>query len=283
MEAALAWWVGGCVLAWALLAAFSRWLLAPGLRDGDLPACATYRLFQVYSRLVHRLHIEGGEHLAGRSANRPSPTGRPLLVVSNHTAGVDPMLIQAAVPFEVRWVMAQDMRAPALHWLWEFGRIIFVERDRGADEPVRVSGWRDALRHLKRGGVLGVFPEGYIERPARRVLPFGEGVGLLVARTGAEVLPVIVEGTPQSPTAWGSLARRSHSRVRLLPPMTFEPDEPGDKPSPARITRALREVFLQATGWPANDQPPVFRDGQWWYVDEGGAWMPASQFGAQSA
>lgn len=283
MHGSIFWSAAALAAVWALWAAFTRWLLAPGFRGGDVAACATIRTVQIYSRLVHRLRVEGRQHIPARSALGLGD--RPLILVANHTAGVDPVLIQAALPFEVRWVMAEDMRIDALEPLWRYVRIIFVDRQSG--EGV---GMREALRHLKSCGSLGVFPEGGIERPPRRLLPFREGIGLLVARTGALVLPVVLEGTPQVDPAWASLWKTSRSRVRFLPVIDFAPAEVGSPapsrgrarvrggPEPADISARLREVFRETTGWPLNDSPPRFENGQWWYVDERGTYRPASEF-----
>lgn len=242
MVGVLGW---GLMLAalWLLWARLAHWVLAPGLRGGDPIANAAYRLIQVYTAVVHRLRVSGREHVPAREADGRGP--KPLIIVSNHTAGVDPLLIQSALPFEVRWVMASDMRAGCMERVWRFGRVIFVDRTGEA------LGLREALRHLRQGGTLGMFPEGGIERPPRRLLPFQEGVGVLIARTGALVLPVVVEGTPAAGTAWGSLFKFSRARVRFLPTI----DYPGPSDDPAGIVAGLREVFARATGWPPADPP----------------------------
>ena len=218
-------------LGWAV-----RWLLDNP--RGDLETGLLYRAGRAYCRLVHGLRARGVEHI---------PTGRhpgPLIVVANHTAGVDPVLVQACCPFEIRWVMAEDMRLPAFESFWRWAGIIFVDR-RANSAPAL----REAMRHLEEGGVIGIFPEGGIERPARTVLPFMRGIGLLIARTRAPVLPVVIEGTPQVNPAWSSLWKPSRSRVRFLAPERF------DGCSAAEVATALRQRFIDATGWPANDTP----------------------------
>lgn len=253
-------------LGWLLFAWGVRWVLAPGFRDADLAACACVRFNQVYCRLVHRVRVEGLEHVPARS---PGGAGaRPLLVIANHTAGVDPMLIQSALPFEVRWVMAQDMRLASLDWLWRFGRVIFVDRENGDGQ-----GLREAIRHLKSGGTLGLFPEGGIERPAGKLLPFQPGVGLLIARTKPIVLPALIEGTPQVDPAWASLWRASRSRVRFLSVIDFE----AERVKAGEIADRLRAMFAAASGWEANDHPPRFEQGRWWYVDASGTYTPADE------
>lgn len=196
-----------------------------------------------YVRVVHNLRIVGAENIPGSGGHR-----RTILVV-NHTAGIDPILVQAACPFEIRWMMASDMQVGFLRWAWDWLDVINVERF-GRD----TSAIRRALRHLANGGVVGIFPEGAIERPPRQVLPFHPGVGLLAARSGAHVLPVVVDGTPQVDHAWSSLFRRSRSTIRFLPPVRY-----GSRPA-AEITEDLRRRYIEWTGWPANDQP-WFRDG----------------------
>lgn len=249
--------------AWLLWTLFVHWLLRPGFRDGDLITCFAVRFDQTYSRLIHRLHAEGREHIPARP-----PSGladRPLVIVANHTSGVDPAIIQAVVPFEVRWVMAEDMRVPRYEWFWRFMGIIFIDREAG-----EAIGLREALRHLKSGGTLGLFPEGAIEKPPRALLPFKEGIGLLIARSRAIALPVIIEGTPIAATAWGSLTKPSRSRLRFLPPIDFA----AMKTPPGEIATHLRSIFAAATGWPMNDRPPKFEHGRWWYVNDEGAYRP---------
>lgn len=253
-------------LLWLALAVFSSWLLRARPRGDDVAASAALRAIQLYARFVHRLRVEGLENVPDRSEADRSP----LIVVANHTAGADPLLVQAALPFEPRWLMGADMRVPAVQGLWDWSGVIFV--DRTAPDS---KGLREALRHLGRGGVLGLFPEGHIERPARRLLPFREGVGLLILKSGAPVLPAIIDGTPQVDPAWASLVRRSRATVRFLPVMTFDRADRGSDRA-RRVAEELREVFRRETGWPLNETRAVFEQGQWWYADADGTRRPAT-------
>lgn len=221
------------VLSWAWLA--RRILDNP--RDDALMGLA-YHAGRLYCRVFHGLTIVGIENI---------PKGKqvgPLIVVANHTAGIDPLLIQAAVPFYVRWLMGKDMMLPAMDVIWEWLEIIAVrrgERDMGAA--------REGLRHLAQGGVLGVFPEGRLERPPFQIRPFHPGIGLLVNKTGAPVLPIVITGTPQVDPAWASLRVPSRSVLTIKPAIRYE----RGKTSPDVITRELRERFCAWTGWPENN------------------------------
>lgn len=243
--------------AWLAWAAFVHTLARITPREDeqgrpDLWAGLAMLVILIYVRVVQRLRVEGLEHV---------PRGRrvgPLLVVANHSAGVDPLLIQAALPFEVRWMMARDMQHDALAWLWEFTGVIGVTR---LDGPESAGGGRrgsdataarEAIRHLKAGGVVGVFPEGRIIG-RERVGEFMPGAGLLVSRTGARVLQVVIDGTATSTTAWGSLLSPPppplrRARVRFLPLRDY-----GDAGA-AEIAADMRARLIEETGWRATNR-----------------------------
>lgn len=222
--------VFGVLLAWAFICA--RVMQNP---RGDVDIGLIWRASQLYVRLVHRLRVRGLENRPDR--RHPGP----LILVVNHTAGVDPLLVQALCPFEIRWMMAADMRLGLFEWFWSWMRIISVER-----EGREIAAAREAIRHVRAGGVLGIFPEGGIERPARTLLPFIPGVGFIIAKTGAPVLPVVIDGTPQVSPAWASLWRFSHSNLTFFPPVGY------DGMKPEEITRDLHRKFESWTGWPSK-------------------------------
>ena len=220
------------LFAWAEL---SRWLLRNP--RGDVPTGFYWHFIRLYAKFFHRLRAEGQESMRGQWR------AGPLIVVCNHTAGIDPVLVQASLHFEARWVMAADMKA-GLDKLWEFGGIIFVDREKGD-----LTGTREAIRHVKAGGVLGIFPEGRIERPARTLLPFQNGVGFIIKRCGAPVLPVVIEGTPETSTAWGSIYTPGRARVRFLDLVDYSKT----KLSAEEITADLQRRYQEWTGWPVNN------------------------------
>lgn len=249
---------------WAFLAiglyaagvAAAHWIARAG-PEGDPETGLVIRVFQMYARLAHNLRIEGLEHIPRSRA------AGPMIVVANHTAGVDPILIQAACPFMIRWLMAEDMRVDWLNPMWELGQVIFVDRRKGESMGVR-----DALRHLRRGGVIGVFPEGHLERPPRQILPFLPGVGMLIHRSGAPVLMLTIDGAPQVDPAWASLWRPSRTTVRAHTTIDYK----ALGLSARDITEDLRRRYCEATGWPRNEITPRLVGMDWVQVDVHGRW-----------
>lgn len=223
------------------------WVLAASTRD-DILTGVVVRVMQVYSKLVHRLRVEG------RSRIPKSKTPGPLIVIANHTAGVDPVLIQSVCPFEIRWLMAQDMKVSWLNQIWDWSRIIFIDRSAKGG----AAGIRQAVSHVQSGGVIGIFPEGRIERPTRTLFPFFPGVGVLIARTGARVLPIIIDDAPQVDPAWASLWTPSTANIRVMPIIDYTSD--GGRQSPRVIVNDLQQRFLDWTGWPEGQTAPEDED-----------------------
>ena len=226
---------GVCWLAWAAMA---HALMRASVRPGDPWVGLAMVMLRLHARVVQRLRVEGREHI---------PRGRrpgPLVVIANHTAGVDPLLVQAVCGFEITWMMARDMQAPGLEWFWEFAGVISVNRVEEGDGVRRGSdaaAARAAIKLLKEGGVVGVFPEGRIA-PAGRIVPFAPGVGLLVSRTGARVMQVVIDGTRRSETMAGSLLP-ARARLRVLPVREYEGVSAGE------IAKDLERRLVAETGW----------------------------------
>lgn len=220
-----------------------------GERAGNL----VWLFVRTYARLVHRLRVEGAHHLDNL------PTDRPIVLACNHTAGIDPLLVQAVFPSYIRWMMAADMQLKSAQRLWRWLRVIAVTRD-GTPNPRSAI---EAVRHLRAGGtdrpgktapnpgVVGIFPEGGIERPPQQLIPFMPGVGSLVSKANAVVVPAVIQGTPNAPTAWGSIWRPSRSTVTFLKPIDYAASET----PPQDIAADLQQRFQNATNWPINTTP----------------------------
>lgn len=231
----LFWFIPAVVL-W-LLAALVAGRVLEGPRGDEVVGNIAYQVIRFYVWLRHPPRVSGFEHV--QALDSGDGAIGPLIVVANHASGVDPLLVQSVLTFEPRWMMAADMRHPTGEWLWRFGKIIFV--DRASSDP---AGVREALRHLSGGGVLGLFPEGGIERKPQTLRPFQPGVGLLIRRSGARVLPIVIEGAAMAPTAWGALARTSRPTIRIM-----EPIEYGRELSPGEVAADLQTRYEAWTGW----------------------------------
>jgi 1-acyl-sn-glycerol-3-phosphate acyltransferase len=145
------------------------------------------------------------------------PVAGGVIVASNHGSFWDPPVLGIVLPRPLRYMTRASFFAVPL-----FGALI---RSLGAF-PVRkgtadLSGLRAAEAALARGEVLLVFPEGGRMKDGR-LHPALPGLGLLVARTRAPVVPVYVSGTNRIRRC---MVRREKVRVtvgKVLPPETWE-------------------------------------------------------------
>lgn len=137
---------------------------------------------------------------------------RRIIVVSNHPSLLEPLLLPALFfkqylfrPFRYAPWSTPDRKNyyDRWYWAWARSRLVPVNRqDKGA-ESRSLSRIR---RILDDKGIVIIFAEGgrtfkgekfLYSRTGKRMRELKNGVGLLVARTGAMVLPVWVEGTDE--------------------------------------------------------------------------------------
>ena len=232
-------------LAGALAALIFLWFwLFPYLRrrgDGRLLIGGIKLLTGIPARLLWRVQYENFQIVP------PTPGERGLIIVSNHTSGLDPILIEHGVDFNINWLMWRSMIFFPLKAFWRWKGTIpidFSSRDRSAI--------RQAMRCIGDGQAIGIFPEGGIERPAKHIRPFMQGVGLVVARTKAPVLLLHVSGIPERKTAFGSLFRPCRARIKALEIIDY-----AGKRDVGWIAEDLRERIQVASGWPLADEPLV--------------------------
>lgn len=165
-----------------------------------------YRILRLHTQAMYRPRFIGRHHVPGDG---------PALLVANHTAGVDPLLIQCSMIRIVRWMMAKDMMVGALGWVWRAWQIIPVDTQNSDTKSVR-----EAVRRLKDGEVVGIFPEGGLNRGEELTNEFRAGVGLIASRADVPIVPIYITGTPRVQTAFQSLLRFGHAVVVYGRPVT---------------------------------------------------------------
>ncbi|MBU6413879.1 MAG: 1-acyl-sn-glycerol-3-phosphate acyltransferase [Planctomycetes bacterium] len=205
-------WIGLAVLWLVLIWWAPRVVSGP---RGDFESGFAVWLIHAYCRVMHRARYHNVELIRSISG--------PAIIVANHTSAIDPLLIQAVCPREVRWMMGSDMAVERLGWLhlepiWRWSGVIRVDRS-GNDR----SSVRKALEYLEQGGIVGIFPEGKIARPHGTLLPFMPGIGLIASRSGAQILCAVIAGTPGTEGVVAALQTRSQSSVRFVE--IVKPDE----------------------------------------------------------
>ena len=121
---------------------------------------------------------------------RKIPVEGPLIIAANHLSHIDPAFIMTAVKRPISYMSKKE------HFEGSVRRLIFkrvgvipVDRKEGGTEALD-----GALNVLKKGGAIGIFPEGTRSRDGQ--LGKGKtGMARLAAATGAAVVPVAIRQT----------------------------------------------------------------------------------------
>jgi 1-acyl-sn-glycerol-3-phosphate acyltransferase len=151
--------------------------------------------FSIVFRIIFRTHIVGRERV---------PREDGLLIVCNHISFLDPPLLGTAMPRPVEFMtMAELFRKPWLARLLRTVGCFPVDRSR-----VDHGAAREAIRRLRAGRCVVIFPEGGIRLAKQSVLGgqpvFKPGAGSIALLGDAAILPVIVRDTrkPYSGRNW---------------------------------------------------------------------------------
>jgi 1-acyl-sn-glycerol-3-phosphate acyltransferase len=188
------------------------------------------------------------------------PRQGPLLVAANHVSWLDPVVLGAAVPRQVVFVGAEDLLgvrvspgfvpwrgllrviAPLVRW---FG-MIPVRRTEVEPGAYTGSTLRAALRVLRGGGCLALFPEGGVNRTADVLAPLRPGIALLSARAQAPILPAWIFGTGRALPLGEVIPRPARVGVRFGP--VLPPPQDRSDPEIARTLEQVRAAMIRLHG-----------------------------------
>lgn len=145
----------------------------------------------------------------------PLPPGRGGVIVCNHRSSVDPFFVQRSTQRPIHWMVASEfVQHPAFRWFLATCEVIPVNRG-GIDTAAT----KMALRYVKAGGVIGMFPEGRINTTDKLLIPVRPGAALVAIKTRAMVLPCYLEGSPYKGTTWSPLFMLAKVKVRYAEPI----------------------------------------------------------------
>jgi 1-acyl-sn-glycerol-3-phosphate acyltransferase len=160
----------------------------------------------VLSHVVYRFRIRGERHI---------PVEGPALLACNHVSFVDAVLLMAASPRPIVFVMDHRIfRTPVLGWLFRLAKAIPVAPQK-EDPAVYEAAFERAAQVLRDGDLLLIFPEGAITRDGE-LQEFKAGIAKILERARADGIdPPVV---PMALTnLWGSFFSRVEGRAMAKP------------------------------------------------------------------
>jgi 1-acyl-sn-glycerol-3-phosphate acyltransferase len=146
---------------------------------------------------IHRVHVVDAERI---------PAEGPAVLVCNHVSYVDAIVIGAAAPRPIRFVMDHRIfKLPLLGWIFRTARAIPIAPAK-EDPWLMEKAYVDIAQALHEGELVCIFPEGQLTRTGD-INDFKGGVAKIVERTKVPVIPMALRGL------WGHLLSRSKDNV----------------------------------------------------------------------
>lgn len=167
-------------------------------------------LVWLVGRTYFRVRFEGGEHV---------PRTGPLIVAPNHVTYADPPLVTLGARRPIYFMAWNRLfHVPVFGPLIRFLRAFPVETE-SADPGAT----REAVRLLKTGQALLIFPEGRRTLDGR-LQRFKPGAFRLACSQGVPILPVTIVGGHDSWPPQRAFPRPGRITIVYHPPVAPEPD-----------------------------------------------------------
>lgn len=138
-------------------------------------------LIRTYCKIVYRVKIIGKENI---------PQDGNLLFCGNHRTYLDPPLIIVTAGRYMRFLAKEELKKnPLFAFLGFLYDGIFVKRDEKDIGPLKI-----ALRTLKDGECVGLFPEGTRNGLEKNDGKVKNGAAYLALKTNSKVIPIGIVG-----------------------------------------------------------------------------------------
>ena len=176
------------------------------------------------------------------------PEHGPAVLVCNHVSFVDPLVILAASPRPIRFVMDHKIFSiPILSFVFRTGKAIPIAPAK-VDPKLLDAAYDKVADALAHGELVAIFPEGRITDTGE-LYPFRSGIEKIVERTPVPVIPLALKGL------WGSFfsrfggkAMRNPFQRGVLAPIALQAG-PAVVPAEATRERLQGEVAAMRGEW----------------------------------
>lgn len=131
--------------------------------------------------LAGRLHVRGLHNL---------PVSGPYIIASNHLSWTDiPLIAMYIRRRKIVYMAKEEYFKGKMRWVVRFLGSFPVKRGEADRQSLRT-----AEEQIKKGNILGIFPEGTRSR-SRTMAQAHSGMALIALRTGVPVVPIALWGT----------------------------------------------------------------------------------------
>jgi 1-acyl-sn-glycerol-3-phosphate acyltransferase len=169
------------------------------------------------------------------------PLNGGVILASNHASFIDPPLVGAGIRRDINYMARESLfRFPGIGALLRSWNSVPVDRDGGGAKGLKI-----ILDRLLAGGGIILFPEGTRSQDGK-LQPARSGIGLIVIKSTAPLVPVRVFGTYEAYGRHLKIPRPHRVTVKYGSPMNFESLRAEAKTCPKpRLKEIYQEVADQ--------------------------------------
>jgi 1-acyl-sn-glycerol-3-phosphate acyltransferase len=185
-------------------------------------------LYRCYFWTYHRGRVIGREKL---------PDEGGFILAGNHVSFLDPPFLGQACRREA-FFMARDtlFRHPVANWILRSWNCVPIRRE-GGD----IGAMRTVIKMLKEGKAVLMFPEG-TRSPDGKLQRGRAGIGMIVARTGAKVVPMRILGTDRALPKGARFPRPAKVTIKFGDPFAYPLPADFDQLEPDRQKQIYQEI-----------------------------------------
>jgi 1-acyl-sn-glycerol-3-phosphate acyltransferase len=167
------------------------------------------------------------------------PSGRSCIFMCNHVSNLDPPVLLPLLPGRSSVLLKKELMN-----IWILGRAMrmadFVPVERGSRREAAKASVEAAVKALKSGLNIVVFPEGTRSRDGR-LSTFKKGPFFLAQETRAPIVPIALSGTQTMMHKGSSAIVPGVARIQLLPAI-----EPSQYATREELMAAVRNAIAEA-------------------------------------
>lgn len=139
------------------------------------------RTVWLFSKLLLRVQYEGLHNIPDKGA---------FIIVGNHKNNFDPILISFTTKREIHYLAKAELFKTRLtRFLFESVKCIKIDRNK-----TDITAIKNALRVLKDGEILGIFPEGTRVKGGPENANVKSGAVMIASKGKVNILPVAISG-----------------------------------------------------------------------------------------
>ena len=179
-----------------------------------------YKFIAVTLRITFRLN--GGLEVIGIE-NIPADEG--IIIAPNHVSYLDPPIIGAILPRNGNFMAKKGLfEVPVLRWIIK-GAAFPVDRDNPRPSTIK-----EAVRRLKKGQIVIMFPEGH-RNDTGELMDAKRGISMVASLSRATIIPTFIKGSDKALPPKAKWLKRAKISVVFGKPIYYTFTKDGKKQS----------------------------------------------------